>query len=198
MDAARDKILGVIMFICCLWVLQNYSGELEFDRHQILSGDIWRIWTGHLVHTNMSHFWLNIVAAIIIYVTFFTKIKLGELLLYGFVFSALISVTLLCIYPSLGWYNGLSGLLHALVAYFSVRLARDEDKVFWVGLLILWIKVLVETIRTHFGYENLVDDMTVITEAHLIGTFFGTITAFICIAHWRGGSKPERGQIEVQ
>ena len=115
----------------------------------------------------------------------------------GFVFAALISVTLLCIYPGLGWYNGLSGLLHALLAYFSVRLAKDEDKVFWAGLVIVWMKVLVEAIRAHFGYESLVGDMTVITEAHLIGAFFGTVAAFICMAHWRGKGKPERRQIEA-
>jgi len=197
MGSARHKVLGAAVFVYCLWVLQSYLGVLEFDRQQLLSGEIWRIWTGHLVHTNSSHFALNIVAAIIIYFTFFTRIKLGELLLYGFVFAALISVTLLCIYPRLGWYNGLSGLLHALVAYFSMRLARDENKLFWTGLIIVWVKVLVEVIRAHSGYESLVGDMRVITEAHLIGAFFGTVTAFICMAHWREKGKPERRQVEA-
>ncbi len=198
MGAARSKVPGAAVFVCCLWVLQRYLGLLEFDRQQVLSGEIWRIWTGHLVHTTSSHFVLNIVAAIIVYFTFFTRIKYGELLLYSFVFAALISVTLLCIYPSLGWYNGLSGLLHALVAYFSVRLARDGDEIFWAGLVIVWVKVLVEAIRAHSGYESVVGDMTIITEAHLIGACFGTVTAFICMAHWRGKDKPERRQIEVQ
>jgi rhomboid family GlyGly-CTERM serine protease len=180
MGSAKTKFLSAAVFFYCLWLLQTYSGLLEFDRQQILSGDIWRIWTGHLVHTNNSHFVLNIVASIMIYFTFFTGIKLGQLLLYSFVFATLINVTLLCIYPSLDWYNGLSGLLHALAAYFFVRLAKDEGKVFWVGLVILWGKVLIETIRAHFGYESMIGDMTVITEAHLIGVFFGTATAIIC------------------
>tara|TARA_R110002167_G_scaffold366280_1_gene594253 strand:+ start:511 stop:1107 length:597 start_codon:yes stop_codon:yes gene_type:complete len=198
MGSARDKVLCAAVFVYCLWVLQSYLGALELDRQQVLSGEIWRIWTGHLVHTNSSHFALNIVAAIIIYFTFFTRIKLGELLLCGFVFAALISVALLRLYPSLGWYNGLSGLLHALVAYFSLRLARDEDKMFWAGLVIIWVKVLVEAIRAQSGYESLVGDMTVITEAHLIGAFFGTVTAFFYMAYWRGKHKSERRQIEAQ
>ena len=183
MGAARGKVLGSALIIFCLWVLQSYREVLEFDRPQLLSGEIWRIWTGHLVHTNSSHFTLNIAAAIIIYFTFFLRIKSGELLLYSFIFAVLISVTLLYIYPSLGWYNGLSGLLHALVAYFSVRLASDGDKVFWAGLVIIWVKVLVEAIRSHLGYESMVGDMTVITEAHLIGAFFGTVTALICMVY---------------
>ncbi|MCW9058877.1 MAG: rhombosortase [Gammaproteobacteria bacterium] len=185
MDSARYKVLVAAVFVYCLWVIQGYSELLEFDREQVLSGEIWRIWTAHLVHTNSSHFTLNLAAAIIIYFSFFTRIKLDELLMYGFVFSGLISVTLLGFYPSLDWYNGLSGLLHALVAYFSVRLARAEDKLLWAGLVIVWLKVLIEAIRAHSGHETLVGAMTVITDAHLIGAFFGTVTAFICMAHWR-------------
>lgn len=189
MGAVRGKVLGASAFVFCLWVLQSYREVLEFDRQQLLSGEIWRIWTGHLVHTNSSHFALNIAAAIIIYFTFFLRIKSGELLLCGFIFAALISVALLYIYPSLGWYNGLSGLLHALVAYFSVRLASDEDKIFWTGLIIIWMKVLAEAIHAYFGYESLIGDMPVITEAHLMGAFFGTVTALICMAHCRELSR---------
>lgn len=171
---------------------------LELDRQQVLSGEIWRIWTGHLVHTNMLHLLLDIIAALGIYFAFFSKIKLGELLAYGFAFTPLISVALLRIYPELDWYNGLSGLLHALVAYFSIRMIRDGDMVFWVGLGIVWLKVLVETTRANLGYENLIGDMTVITEAHLIGAFVGTITAIIGMAFWRGTCQPERRKLGVR
>jgi rhomboid family GlyGly-CTERM serine protease len=192
MGSARGKVLGAAVLVSCLWVLQSYWEVLEFDRQQILSGEIWRIWTGHLVHTNSAHFALNITAAIIIYFTFFTRMKSGELWLYSFVFAALISVALLLIYPNIDWYNGLSGLLHALVAYSSLRLARDGDKMFWAGFFMVWVKVLLEVIRAHSGYETLVGDMTVITEAHLMGAFFGTVAVFICNEHWRGKGKPER------
>ena len=198
MGAAGVKALGVAVFVCCLCMLQGYPGVLEFDRQQVLTGEIWRIWTGHLVHTNSSHFTLNIVAAVIIYFTFFMRLKPAELLLYGFVFAALISVTLLCIYPGLDWYNGLSGLLHALVAYFSVRLAKDDARIFWAGLIIVWVKVLLEAIGAHFGYVSLVGDMTVITEAHLIGAFLGTVTAFIRMAYWQGECESERREVEAQ
>lgn len=192
MGAARAKLLGAAVLVCCLWALQGYFGVLEFDRQKVLSGEIWRIWTGHLVHTNSVHFSLNIAAALLVFFVFFRNIKLSELLLCSFVFAALISVTLLCTYPGLGWYNGLSGLLHALVTYFSMRLAKDEDKIFLAVLAVVWVKVLVEAVRSHFGYEKLVGGMAVITEAHLVGAFFGTVTAFICMLHWREKGKPER------
>jgi len=177
------------MVIISLWALQNHLDLLEYNRQEILSGEIWRIWTGHLVHTNMSHFALNILAAIIIYLTFFMKIKPVELLLNSFLFATLISLMLLSIYPDLDWYNGLSGLLHALLIHFSARLAKNERTIFWAILLAVWIKVLNETMHLYSGYKNLVGDMLVISEAHLIGTIFGTITALICMAGYQEKSK---------
>lgn len=179
MGTVRIKLLGAAVLFYCLWLLQAYVDVLEFDRQQILSGEIWRLWTGHLVHTNSTHFLVNVVAAIIIYFGFFAGVKLFELLWCSIVFAALISVALLVFYPSLAWYNGLSGLLHALVSYFLIRLALNENKLFWLGLAIVWVKVLVETLRAYVGYEGLIGDMTVITEAHLVGVFFGTAIGII-------------------
>ncbi len=156
------------------------------------------MWTGHLVHTNRLHLSLNIVAALVIYFAFFTKIKLGELLAYGFFFTALISLGLLCIFPILDWYNGLSGLLYALVIFFSIRLARNGRAVYWIGPGIVWLKVLAETTRANLGYENLIGDMTVITDAHLIGACIGTIAAIIGMVFWRGKDFPECRRNEVQ
>jgi len=196
-SAIRDRVLGAAVFVVFLCMLQRFSGAFELDRQQVLSGEIWRIWIGHLVHTNMTHLTLNIAAALIIYFGFFTRVKLAVLLAYGFVFSTLISVALLCVYPGLDWYNGLSGLLHALVVYFSIRLAREKDTVFWVGPILVWLKVLTETLRANTGYENLLGDMMVITEAHLVGVFMGTIVAIICIVFWREKGLPERPQVEA-
>lgn len=185
MGRLRGKLLGATVFCCCLWMLQGYLDVLEFDRQLILSGEIWRIWTGHLVHTNTSHFSLNVVAAIIIYFTFLTEIKLGSLLLCSLIFAALISTALLVLYPNLAWYNGMSGLLHALAAYFSVCLARDKDKVLWIGFAIVWGKVLFDATNANSGHVNLIDDMAVITEAHFIGALMGTAVAAILMVHLR-------------
>jgi len=57
--------------------------------------------------------------------------------------------------------------------------------------------VLTETIRANAGYENLLGDMTVIIEAHLVGVFVGTILAIICIVFWRENGQPERMQVDA-
>ena len=175
MNNKRNTVLICAVFIILLLTLQNFSTELELDRYHVLSGEIWRIWTSHLVHSNMTHLLLNMAAALFIYFSFFTQITLSELLACSLTFSALISVALLFFLPNLDWYNGLSGLLHALVAYFSIRLSM-KTKMYWIGVGLAWIKVLTEA-TTNFSGTYLVHDINVITEAHLIGNFIGTLFA---------------------
>jgi len=179
MNNQRNTVLGCAVFIFLLLILQNFSTALELDRHHVLSGEVWRIWTSHFVHSNMPHLLLNMMAALFIYFSFFTKISLTELLVCSLTFSALISIALLFFLPDLDWYNGLSGLLHALVAYFSIRIAV-KTKVYWIGASLVWIKVLTEA-TMNFSDTYFINDMNVITEAHLIGAFIGSLFAIISI-----------------
>lgn len=62
---------------------------------------------------------------------------------------------------------------------------------FWVGVAVVWAKVLIETIRAQSGYEHRIGDMTVITEAHLIGAFIGTAVALIFLMYFRSKGNSE-------
>lgn len=154
---------------------------LLFDRQQILAGELWRIWTAHFVHLNLLHLFLNAIAALFIYFAFNTKIQLLESLALVLLFSPLIGTALLYFYPELSWYSGLSGLLHALAAYGSIRMIQYGNKVYWLGVVIVWLKVLIEVLRTALGYEQQMGDMVVITEAHLIGVIVGTVAAVMVV-----------------
>ena len=192
MLALRNKILGAVVFVFSLCALQYFSELLELNREQVLAGELWRIWTGHLVHTNVLHMALDSLAALGLYFAFFSTIKLSQLLVYSFVFAPLISVSLLYFYPELDWYNGLSGLLHGLVAYFSLRLIRNGETLYWIGLAGVWLKVAVETTRASLGYESLIGSMLVISEAHLTGVFVGTVSALVGMVFWRAVDPVER------
>lgn len=182
MDIGWRKMAGGAAFALFLWAIQPAAGTLELDRAQLLSGELWRIWTGHLVHANAEHFWINILSALIIYYLFFTTIRLWELLVSSILFGAGISVSLVYIESGLAWYSGLSGLLHALVVYFAIRLARESCNVYLVGAGLVWLKVLVETSRVNLGYEYYMGDMMIVTEAHLLGVLIGTSAAIITSA----------------
>jgi rhomboid family GlyGly-CTERM serine protease len=184
----RNSILGAALFIAALSVLQLYSSDLELNRELVLSGQLWRVWTGHLVHTNLPHFLLNLSVALIIYFTFFSSLKPARVLASALVLAPLISATLLWFYPQVAWYNGLSGLLHALLAFFSLRLVLEGDRVFWVGLCLVWLKVLAEAAGMYPAPGIQHGVMRVLTEAHLAGALVGTIFALLVGALRRYGS----------
>lgn len=174
-SAITNKVSAGIALGLCLLALQPFSLALEFSREPIWAGEIWRLWSGHLVHTDVFHLLLNLSAALLLYFAFFPTIRIAELLVCASVFCPLIGVALLLFYPAIDWYNGLSGLLHALVAYFSIRLACTQSRIYWAALFLVWIKILVETLAAQSGYVSFIGDMRVINEAHFIGALIGTL-----------------------
>lgn len=175
--ASKANLVGVALFILALCVLQNFAAVLEFDRQQILAGQVWRLWTGHFVHSHASHLALNAISAVALYWIFALRIDAFALWSYGFFFSFLISIVLLGLYPDLAWYNGLSGLLHALFSCICVHLIYTRSWVYGFGLIAVWSKVLLEMWRAHGGYQGEMEGMAIIIEAHFIGVVVGTFTA---------------------
>ena len=178
---SRTNLLRVGLFFLFLYLLQSYVAALEFDRQQILAGQVWRLWTGHLVHSHLTHLALNGITAVALYFVFMTRIQAAELLLCAFMFAFVISIILLCQYPSLAWYNGLSGLLHAVVAYLCLRFADTHNKLYWLGFLFVWIKVVLEMLAMQKGYQSELLGMTIITQAHFIGVCIGTFSATVYV-----------------
>jgi len=162
-----------------LCFLQSYLPLLEFDRDKILADEFWRLWTAHWVHSNWGHWLLNVMAGLALYVLLLTDIRPAKLAILCIMLSGLLGAVLFVFYPNLNWYNGLSGLLHALTAYCLVRrVARGERSYGW-ALLLLWLKVSGESIWVYFGYTVMMGELRVITEAHLMGALLGSCLAAI-------------------
>lgn len=181
------KIFGASVCIAGVLLLQGYTEALELHREQVFSGEIWRLWSGHLVHSSVYHLALNTAAAVIIYLALVASIKPAEVLIFSAIAAPLISISLLHLYPELDWYNGFSGLLHAQVAYICMRRICSGMSIVQVGLAVLWIKVIAETIAVSSGDRQVMGSMNVISEAHWIGAFTGTVLAAVVL--WAGWNK---------
>ncbi|NLC99802.1 MAG: rhombosortase [Gammaproteobacteria bacterium] len=181
MLVALRTLSGVALFVVVLCVLQVFAAALEYERQQILAGQVWRLWTGHFVHSHATHLALNAMAAVALYVVFLDSIKALDLLRYGLVFSVLISLALLYFYPDLAWYNGLSGVLHALVSLICLRCACLYQRWYALGLIAVWGKVLWEVWRAQAGYQAELEGVRVIVQAHLIGVVLGTFVAVLTV-----------------
>lgn len=156
---------------------------LRYSRDAIAAGEVWRLVTGHLLHLGATHFALNAV---------------GTLLVVGLVGSHLrplgwIGVWLACaltvsaglwwLQPDIGWYVGLSGVLHGLIVAGAMAALGDRRER-------LFAAVVLAAIAAKLGWEQWTGAMpgtaalaggSVVTEAHLYGAVGGVLAGIAVI-----------------
>jgi rhomboid family GlyGly-CTERM serine protease len=120
---------------------------LLYTRADILAGQVWRMWTGHLVHFNPSHLLWDL--AVFLPAGVWLERTTPALARWFYVLTPLaISALLLSAEPTLSFYAGLSGLATGVLVLLAlVQLCRDTagSRWFWPGVLLLVAaKVVVE------------------------------------------------------
>lgn len=150
---------------------------LEFDRHAILAGELWRLWTCHLVHYSTQH-------ALIDYATALAAAAIaGPLLgwrrLAGSLLAAapLIAASLLIVAPDCLYYRGASGLAVMLVTLATgalwPRATRPARAVLALLAVALLAKIAAEAGGHAAAWAGLPDDVRVAWQAHLLGAIAG-------------------------
>lgn len=157
---------------------------LALDRAAVLT-EIWRLWTGHLVHWSFDHFvWDGITFAVLAWLL--AKLApraLCRLLILG---SPLISVAVLVAEPRLQVYGGLSGLDVALWVAVCLVIARDSldrptSTIAWLALVGGVLKVGFEVAT---GSAALVSgDVVLVTSAHIAGAVVGFLLIRLAAEH---------------
>jgi rhomboid family GlyGly-CTERM serine protease len=153
---------------------------LRFERIAILSGQVWRLFSAHLVHLGWAHFMLNMAAFSIIWI-FFRREWQQRFWVLIFTFIAVgISLSLLILQPTVDWAVGLSGTLHGLFVAGAIGALSRGYRPAIILLSFLILKLLWEQFKTMPGSEEWIGG-TVITSAHLYGAVMGTIIALILL-----------------
>lgn len=157
-------------------------------RSGIQQGQWWRLWTGHLVHTGASHGLANLAALGMLTVIswrlgWLQRSGLGLLLI-----APLLSLVLLSCLPSLAWYAGLSGLLHA---WAGLLLTGLNNRLKAVGLMALAAKLLAE----HYAATPTgVSGFAIVSEAHGLGALLGLLLGGSFQSLRRRAVKPVNSQ----
>lgn len=163
---------------------------LRFERSAIGAGEWWRLLTGHLLHLGWSHLVLNLAGLALVWLLVAPALRPMEwLALLGL--SALgTSAGLLWFLPSLQWYVGLSGLLHAILTGGALAKARAGDREGWVLLAMVALKLLWEQAAGPLPGTERAAGGAVIVDAHLFGALSGL--AAVTPLLWRRRSpRPE-------
>lgn len=167
------------------------SSLLEFDRRALLGGEVWRLWTGHLVHYSAQHALIDLatafIAAIIAAQSFGARRALAALALG----APFISVGLLLAAPQLAHYRGASGLAVLLAVMAGAGLwPRVDDTRAASGRVVrpalgvlavaLAVKIGAEAGGVSLGWSDLPGDVVVAWQAHLLGAVAGAAAVLGC------------------
>lgn len=146
------------------------SPQWRYQREAVLAGEAWRLLSGHFMHLGFSHLLLNLSGLGLVMLLFGRGVSAA-----GWIWLLLASLLALgagfvWLSPELGWYVGLSGVLHGLILGGAV-LDRDfpcRERNILLGIVIF--KLLWEQ---HYGA--------------LPFTAEAAGGAVVVVAHWYGG-----------
>lgn len=146
---------------------------LLLDREAVRHGELWRCWTGHLVHFGASHLGWNLVVFLVAG-AWLEFVAAARARIYFILAPALIAAVLLGFEPALESYGGLSGVTAGAVALLALtQLANGlrEDRWFWCAVLILLgIKIAAEFFLEKAPFARFAAaDIQVVPLAHLAG-----------------------------
>lgn len=117
-------LLGVLQALPPSW-----HEVLRYDRHAVLQGELWRLWTGHLIHLGWVHWALNACGLVLCSLLADVPPEPRALLRQVLVLSLGISVLFLLLVPNLAHYVGLSGVLYGLFVLVLWPGVRRADPV---------------------------------------------------------------------
>lgn len=181
MSGDRRLAAGVIALALLSTALQaaGLAEGLRYERTALAAGEWWRLLGAHLVHLGPAHLALNLaglaLVALLVGRCWAAVPWLGLLLA-----SALTTTAGLWWFaPGVGWYVGLSGVLHGLLAAGAARaLVRGPERGFHALLLaLLALKLGWEQYAGALPGAAAISGGTVIVDAHLFGTLGGLLGA---------------------
>ena len=161
-------------------LLPGAAALLQYERAEILRGQLWRLLTGHWTHTSPDHLVWDVVAFSALGVALawrsrglFWRTVIGS--------AAAISAALLLLAPQWHTYRGLSGIDSALFVALAVTLLAGErraDRLRGAAALLLFAgKVGFETLTGSALFTTPVPDHQVVPLAHLVGASVGLVAA---------------------
>lgn len=162
--------------------IMHTDAIFNYQHSAIANGQIWRLFTGNLLHTNAWHLGMNLAGlwVIVFLHEIHYRYHVGKLILLFCSLCLMEGLGLFNFYPSVSAYVGLSGVLHGLFAFGAVM---DIRKGFRSGYLLVLGVIAKVMYEQYFGADAGLSELInarVSIESHLVGM----ISGFICAIVW--------------
>lgn len=179
-NALRGKCTNTcviaIVFTVLLPLLQFFHDQLLYQRYLITAGEVWRLWTGNVVHTNHWHLLLNLAGLwLLVFIAPSPERKRIQLLHIVWL-ATCVGAGLWFMSTGVIWYMGFSGILYGLFILSGIRLLLQGDwlmaAVFLVGI---GGKTLLDWAQGGASSSAALIEAPVIYASHLYGMMGGIL-----------------------
>lgn len=155
-----------------LFWLPSALTVLQWQREALADGQYWRLLTAHLVHLDVPHLLLNLFGLLLICELLWDDMPVDHALTLLMASALGVSLLLWIIQPQLGWYAGMSGVLHGLWAGCAGAALLRKKNIFYLGALLL----LAAKLAYESGHQTgNMTGMPVVPVAHLYGALSGLV-----------------------
>jgi rhomboid family GlyGly-CTERM serine protease len=189
--------VAALLLLAAILQASGLTPLLRYSREGIAAGEVWRLITGHLVHLGPAHFVLNAVGTVLAAALVGQQLRALAWAAVWIVCALGVSAGLWWLRPDVGWYVGLSGVLHGLIVAGALAGLGDRRER-------LFAAAVVAVIAAKLGWEQWSGAMpgtaalaggSVITEAHLYGAVGGLLagSAVLAARGFRGNLQDDRG-----
>ncbi|MCG9623298.1 rhombosortase [Vibrio mediterranei] len=173
MDTSFVIRLLLFSLLCALLQIPSFQSLVEWNKLAIHAGQWWRIVSGNFSHTNLAHLGMNLAGLWVICYVF--RPSWRSVVAVTLISATSIGFTLL--FTNLTYYLGLSGVLHALFAYWALQEALSGRNSSWLLVLGIIGKVAWESFYGASEATSQLIAAPVATQAHAIGLGVGLILA---------------------
>ncbi len=175
------RLPAILIIASGVFELFGESGRvwLQYDRVAILDAEIWRLISGHLVHLGLSHYLLNALGLILVWLLVGMHFTSRQWLVVTAVAIAGVDIGLWISNSQLIWYVGMSGFLHGLLAAGVVKGFQSAPReAFIVGMVVL-SKIVYEQLMGPLPGSEQTAGGNVVVDAHLYGALAGLAIAAV-------------------
>ena len=172
-------LLGTLVLMAALeWGGDPMRLALRYQRGAVADGEWWRLLTAHLVHLDLAHAVVNAAGLVLVWALVVDEFPMRRWALVVLLSMFAISGGLWMLYPSVDWYVGASGVLHGLLAAGILGGVRRGDRVAWIALVLLVLKLGFESWAGPLAFT---EGKPVVTAAHWLGALGGAAGGLLAV-----------------
>jgi len=172
---------AVLIFVSGIFELFGDPGRelLQYDRIAIADGELWRLVSGHFVHLGRSHYVLNAIAMLLVWLAVGEFLTRRQWIIVTAACIAGVNAGLWFLNPGIVWYVGMSGFLHGLLVAGIVRGYQFLPREAVLGGMVVLTKIVYEQMLGPMPGSEQSAGGDVVVDSHLYGALAGLAVAAV-------------------